>query len=133
MGPKPLTIAGLARESGVTVETIRYYQRRGLIAEPRKPAVGYRHYPTETIDRIRFIKKAQALGFTLDEIRSLLELGDGRCRETRHLAEHKLAAIRSKIRDLSAMESVLVDLIEACTANPSQKGCPLIRAMSEQD
>ena len=71
-----LTIGRLAQSAGVNVETIRYYQRVGLLKEPEKPAYGYRHYPPDTVARIRFIKRAQQLGFTLEEISELLSLGD---------------------------------------------------------
>lgn len=84
-GDKPLTIGALARAAGVHVETVRYYQRRGLIAQPRKPARGHRIYPRETLERLLFIKRAQELGFTLEEIASLLVLGgETRCGKWRN-------------------------------------------------
>ncbi len=112
-----LTIGQLARRASVNVETIRYYQRIGLISEPEKPARGYRRYPTATTDRIRFIKRAQTLGFTLNEIMELLTLDDGNCETARKIAEHKLEAIHRRIEDLIAMRNALTDLIESCRNN----------------
>lgn len=79
MARRALTIGRLAAAAGVNVETIRYYQRRGLLDEPNKPFQGYRHYPDDTVKRVRFIKRAQALGFTLEEIAGLLRLDGGDC------------------------------------------------------
>ena len=84
-----LTIGRLARRAGVNVETVRYYQRIGLVDEPGKPAEGFRTYAPEAVDRITFIKRAQALGFSLDEVRELLEIGDGHCADVCARAEEK--------------------------------------------
>lgn len=124
-----LTISGAAHAADVNVETIRYYQRRGLVREPLKPARGYRVYPLETVRRIRFIKRAQELGFTLTEIKNLLSLGDGRCRETQALAEQKLSLIRGRIRDLKSMEDVLGRLVLACGKHGDTPGCPIIETL----
>ena len=86
MSEKPLTINVTAKKAGIGVETIRYYQRIGLINEPEKPLSGYRVYPEETVSRLRFILRAKELGFSLAEISNLLALGDGRCMETKELA-----------------------------------------------
>jgi MerR family mercuric resistance operon transcriptional regulator len=110
----PLTIGQLAHAAGVNVETIRYYQRIGLIEEPPRPARGYRRYPPGAVARIRFIKRAQNLGFTLHEVAELLALNDGDCDEARALAERKQAAIRARIADLQAIQAELETLIEAC-------------------
>lgn len=89
-----LTIGRLATEAGVNVETIRYYQRRGLMTEPDRPMNGQRRYAVDAVKRVRFIKRAQVLGFTLEEIGSLLELDEAHaCVETRGLAAHKLEVI----------------------------------------
>lgn len=125
-----MTISNVARAADVNVETIRYYQRRGLVKEPTKPARGYRLYPQEAVDRVRFIKRAQELGFTLSEIKNLLSLGDGRCRETRDLAEHKLELIQGRIRDLKAMETVLDKLVRACEKHGDTPGCPIIETLA---
>jgi MerR family mercuric resistance operon transcriptional regulator len=125
-----LSIGRLAREAGVNVETIRYYQRRGLLQEPAKPTGGFRRYSFAAARRVRFIKRAQQLGFTLDEVTSLLALEDGRsCRETRTLAEQKLALIERRIEDLSRMRSVLRTLVAQCGEGASQRACPIITTL----
>jgi MerR family transcriptional regulator, mercuric resistance operon regulatory protein len=128
-----LTIGKLAHKVGVNVETIRYYQRVGLLKEPEKPAYGYRHYPVDDIVRIRFIKRAQQLGFTLKEIAELLSLGDGCCTDVRTLAEQKRDKIDQQIRDLQAMRKALNDLVEACQSDLSSSHCSLIDALSDQN
>ena len=125
-----LTIGGLADEAGVNVETIRYYQRRGLMPEPDKPAHGYRRYDATTVKRVRFIKRAQALGFTLEEIGGLLELDEAlACAETRELASHKLEAIETKLADLAAMRRALMTLLRQCDAGAMKGNCPIIHAL----
>ena len=125
-----LTIGSLADEAGVNVETIRYYQRRGLMPEPDKPAHGYRRYDATTVKRMRFIKRAQALGFTLEEIGGLLELDEAHaCAETRELAAHKLGAIETKLADLAAMRKALTALVCQCDAGAMQGNCPIIHAL----
>ncbi|ART52132.1 MULTISPECIES: Hg(II)-responsive transcriptional regulator [Pseudomonadota] len=125
-----LTIGGLADEAGVNVETIRYYQRRGLMPEPDKPAHGYRRYDATTVKRVRFIKRAQALGFTLEEIGGLLQLDEAHaCAETRELASHKLAAIETKLADLAAMRKALTTLLCQCDAGAMKGNCPIIHAL----
>src|ERR1019366_8532024 len=100
---------------GVSVETIRYYQQRGLLDEPRKPFRGYRHYPADMAKRGRFIKRTQALGFTLEEIASLLRLdGADCCADTREIAAHKVALIERKLLDLAAMRDALAALVHQC-------------------
>ena len=126
-----LTIGQLAKTSGVNVETVRYYQRIGLIAEPPKPAAGYRHYRTATVERIRFIKRAQELGFSLDEIMDLLCLNDRDCNDARVIAEHKQRVIRQRIDDLSAMHCELAKLIKACKKNVSGRDrCAIIATLT---
>jgi len=126
-----LTIGQLARQAGVNVETIRYYQRIGLIAEPQKPLQGYRRYPASIIDRIQFIKRAQDLGFTLNEITDLLSLNDGNCEEARTIAEHKLEGIHRRIEDLTAMQSELTRLVKACRRNADGRGhCAIIETLT---
>lgn len=125
-----LTIGGLADEAGVNVETIRYYQRRGLMPEPDKPAHGYRRYDATTVKRVRFIKRAQALGFTLEEIGGLLKLDEAHaCAETRELASHKLEAIETKLADLAAMRRALMTLLRQCDAGAMKGNCPIIHAL----
>ncbi len=124
-----LTIGQLARKARVNVETIRYYQRRGLVRTPRRPPEGFRHYTPDVLDRLRFIKRAQQLGFTLSEIAELLKLGDGACRETRRVAEQKQADIARRIRDLEAMHKTLTGLVARCRGKRNP-GCPIIETLS---
>ena len=130
MSPKKTTIGAAAKQAGVNIETIRYYQRIGLIDTPAKPLSGYRSYPQATIERIRFIQRAQLLGFSLAEIRRLLELEDGNCEQTRELALQKRALIEEKIRDLQNMAHALDRHIQACSHNSNDRHCPLIAALS---
>lgn len=126
-GP-PMPIGRLARQAGVHIETVRYYQRRGLLPLPPKPPRGIRLYPPETLIRLQFIKRAQELGFTLREIADLLELGDGACRQTRALAQNKRRDIAARIRDLRAMQRALERLIRTCRDDPRAE-CPIIKAL----
>lgn len=126
-----LTIGRLADEAGVNVETIRYYQRRGLMTEPDKPTSGHRRYGLAAIKRVRFIKRAQVLGFTLDEVGSMLELDDARaCAETRELATHKLQVIEEKLADLKAMRKALMNLLRQCDTGAARGNCPIIHALA---
>jgi MerR family mercuric resistance operon transcriptional regulator len=126
-----LTIGGLADEAGVNVETIRYYQRRGLMSEPDKPPQGHRRYAGDAVKRVRFIKRAQVLGFTLEEIGSLLELDEAHaCAETRELAAHKLQAIEAKMADLKAMRKALARLMRQCDSGAVHGPCPIIHALA---
>jgi MerR family mercuric resistance operon transcriptional regulator len=126
-----LTIGRLADEAGVNVETIRYYQRRGLMPEPGKPINGHRRYPAAAIKRVRFIKRAQVLGFTLDEVGSLLELEEAHaCTETRELAAHKLQVIEGKLAGLKAMRKALTALLRQCDTGATKGSCPIIHALA---
>ena len=108
---KDLTIGVFAKAAGVNVETIRFYQRKGLLPEPEKPYGSIRRYGEADVTRVRFVKSAQRLGFSLDEIAELLRLDDGtHCEEASHLAEHKLQDVREKMADLARMEAVLRQL-----------------------
>jgi MerR family mercuric resistance operon transcriptional regulator len=133
MPDKKLTISIAAKQAGVNIETIRYYQRIGLIEEPGKPLSGYRVYPQSTIDRIRFIKRAKELGFSLAETTRLLELEDGNCDQTRELAEQKLELINTKINDLQTLAVVLNEHVHACKTNPDNQSCPLISSLTDDD
>ena len=124
------TISGLARAAGVNVETIRFYQRRGLLIEPDKPLGGIRRYGEAEVARMLFIKAAQRIGFTLDEIAQLLQLDDGtHCSEARAIAEHKLADVRQRLADLQRMETALAQLVDRCAASRGTVSCPLIEAL----
>lgn len=129
-----LRIGQLAHAAGVTVETIRYYQRQELLEEPPKPAQGIRAYDRQHLRRLLFIKKAQQLGFTLSEIAQLLSLSDGECHEVRELAQAKRVAVLRKLTDLQRLETVLGRLIDACDANEDPRHCPVIESLvSESD
>lgn len=130
MALKGITIGTLARLAGVNIETIRYYQRRGLISEPPKPLDGYRLYPREAVERLRFIKRAQRLGFSLEEIAHLLALGEGDCRETKALALQKLAAIEERLADLTRMKQTLEELVRRCDAEATVEGCPIVASLA---
>ncbi len=126
-----LKIGRLAAEAGVNVETIRYYQRRGLMPEPDKPTHGHRRYADDAVKRVRFIKRAQALGFTLEEISSLLELDEAHaCAETRDLAAHKLQVIEDKLADLKAVRKALTTLLRQCDTGAARGACPIIHALA---
>jgi len=128
---EPLKIGALAGAAGVGTETIRYYQRRGLLGRPQKPFGGQRAYPPVYVHRVRFIKRAQALGFSLAEIAALLALdsGTGHAR-ARMLASRRLAQIDAKLADLGAMRSALVQLIDRCTHSEGKVACPIIATLA---
>lgn len=126
-----LTIGKLAAAAGVNIETIRYYQRRGLLHEPPKPLGGHRRYAMDEVKRLRFIKRAQALGFTLTEVGRLLHLDKAcACTETQVLAIRKLSLIEQKIADLAAMQGVLSGLVRQCEAGDSKEACPIINVLA---
>jgi Hg(II)-responsive transcriptional regulator len=128
----PLTIGRLARRAGVNVETVRYYERRGLLPEPPRTEAGYRQYGPQALRRIRFIKRAQALGFTLEEIGDLLELRVApisNCDAVEHRAKRAIARIDSKVAELDRMRSALSRLVEACRDNRPTEECPLLDAL----
>ena len=125
-----LTIGVFAKAAGVNVETIRFYQRKGLLLEPDKPYGSIRRYGEADVTRVRFVKSAQRLGFSLDEIAELLRLDDGtHCEEASSLAEHKLQDVREKMADLARMEAVLSDLVCACHSRQGNVSCPLIASL----
>ncbi|MCY7296810.1 MerR family transcriptional regulator [Alteromonas sp. a30] len=123
------TISKLAKEANVGVETIRFYERKGLLEQPIKPIQGYRQYTEQALSRVLFIKRAQYLGFTLAEISSLLILSASNCEDVQQLAEQKLAVIEDKLRDLLNLKESLVSLVSDCKNNPSDKDCPIIQSL----
>jgi len=128
--PENLTIGAFARAAGVNMETIRFYQRRGLLAEPDKPYRRIRRYGEADVARVRFVKSAQRLGFSLDDVAGLLKLADGaHCGEARELGEKKLAEVRAKLADLVRMETALSGLVKRCGAARGRVDCPLIDAL----
>ncbi len=126
-----LTIGNVAESAGVGVETIRFYERKGLITQPSKALGGYRRYDAGHVDRIRFIKRAQALGFSLEEVASLLKLEDGTDRRTiRRIAALRLEETRHRIADLRRIEHVLAHLLHDCEAHARAPRCPIISAIA---
>lgn len=130
-----MTISELAKACGVGVETIRFYERRGLIADPRQRGTGYRDYTDGTVRRVRFIKQAQTLGFTLKEIAELLELrvsANTTCQDVRGLAEAKLTDIAEKVRTLKTFERALRRLVKQCNDASATAGCPILDALEAE-
>lgn len=122
-----LTVGGVAREAGVNVETIRYYQRRGLLAVPPAPLSGVRRYGDATVKRIRFIKRAQRLGFSLNEVAELLDLGEvGTCSAACNGAERKLREIERHIEELRLMHAELSRLVCGCQVDAP---CPIVNEL----
>jgi MerR family mercuric resistance operon transcriptional regulator len=127
-----LTIGRLAQRAGVNVESVRFYQRRGLLAEPPRPLGGIRRYGDDDVRRIRFIRQSQTLGFTLAEVAELLALDDGRhCSEAQVLAAGKLAVVRERIVQLRRIERLLAGLVTQCRCNTGAVRCPLIEGMHD--
>jgi MerR family mercuric resistance operon transcriptional regulator len=127
-----LTIGDFASAAGVNVETIRFYQRRGLIDEPPRAYGTIRRYSADDVARVRLVKSAQGLGFSFDEIAGLLRLEDGtHCDEARRAAEEKLASVRAKMAELKGIEVVLTTLIRQCSATIGNVSCPLIGALHD--
>ncbi len=132
-----LTIGKVARLAGVGVETIRFYQRKGLIKEPPRRESGYRQYPQDTVERLRFIRRAKELGFTLKEIKELLGLrvdvsSSATCTAVRRLAEEKLEDVRRKISTLQQMETVLAQLVCDCQNRALSSECPILEALKQE-
>ena len=124
------TIGDLAKSASVNVETIRFYQRRGLLAEPERAAGKIRRYGEGDATRLKFIKSAQILGFSLDEVMTLLTLEDGtQCGEASKIAQQKLAEVRSKLAGLRRMEKALSKLVAECAKGRGQVCCPLISSL----
>lgn len=129
-----LTIGELAALAGVGVETVRFYQRKGLACEPPRLAGAIRRYGATDVGRLRFVKSAQRLGFSLEEVGELLRLEDGaHCRQASALAESKLTDIRRKLAELSRMEAALADLVKACHVGRGKVSCPLIAAFHDPE
>ncbi len=128
-----MRIGEVARRSGVGVETVRFYERRGLLVRPPRPQRGFRSYPAETVARIRFIREAQAVGFSLEEIRELLELRAdpaADCARVRRRAQAKLAQLDAKLRLLLNMRRALELLVSACPGEGPVERCTILEAIS---
>jgi MerR family mercuric resistance operon transcriptional regulator len=129
----PLTIGKLAKQTEVTVETIRHYQRIGLLVEPDKPDSGYRQYSADAITNIRFIKRAQQAGFTLKEIATLLSLDGSHCADVRQLAELKCQQIDQHIKSLTALRQALDSLVNTCQQTDSSARCAILDVFNDDD
>lgn len=130
-----LTIGNVARQAGVGVETVRFYEREGVIDEPPRRMSGYRQYPPETVARIRFVRRAKELGFTLKEIKELLLLRaspGSRCADVRQRAQAKVEDIQQRIFDLQKMEKALKQLMTACRGRGPVTECPILEAMEDR-
>jgi MerR family mercuric resistance operon transcriptional regulator len=133
MEAQPLRIGALARSAGVGIETIRYYQRRGLLGTPPKPLGGQRLYPAQYAERLRFIKRGQALGFALEDVAVLLQLNDGTGHvRARQLATRRLDEIESRLADLAAIRDVLRELIRRCAHADGRVPCPIIATLAAE-
>lgn len=132
---KALTISHAARAAGVGVETVRFYERRGLIPRPPRPlGSGFRHYPCATVERIRFIRQAQGLGFSLREIEELLSLGADPatdCGQVRERAVVKLEDVERKIGELERFRLALEALIAACPGSGALRACSIMEALQQ--
>lgn len=130
-----LTIGQVAKLAGVGIETIRFYEREGIIAEPPRRESGYREYDGEIVSRLRFIKRAQDLGFSLKEITELLAISGNpkeKCSKVKARAESKLEEIESKIRDLRRMQKVLHEVTRACVASQPISECPILKCFEDK-
>ncbi len=130
-----MRIGQVAAQVGVNVQTLRYYERRGLLAEPRRRPSGYRTYAPEAVRLVRFIKKSQDLGFTLREVQELLRLRDNRPKsrtQVRELAEAKIRDIDEKTRRLRAIRKALTVLTESCACRSGALECPILEALDDE-
>ncbi len=128
-----LTIGRLAKQVGVNVESIRYYQRIGLIEKPLTPHKGFRVYPQQTAENIIFIKRAQQLGFSLKEIAELLSIGEGSCEDVRLRAEKKRSGINQQISDLTRLRDTLDKLITECKQGNNDGHCALVETLLKRE
>jgi len=132
----PLTIGQVAKRSGIGLETVRFYERKGLIEEPPRTDSGYRQYPEEAVGRIRFIRRAKELGFALKEISELLSLRvdpDTTCADVREQTELKIADVEEKIRALQTIKTALEKLAVSCTGSGPTSECPILEALDSQE
>jgi MerR family transcriptional regulator, mercuric resistance operon regulatory protein len=134
MSTRHYTIGELAGAAGVHVETVRYYQRIGLVDQPKRPPGGIRRYTTAHARRLQFIRKAQLLGFSLAEIAELLALNDGsQCHEAAEIGSRKLETVRAGIAQLRRVEKALVTLVDECCRSTGRVRCPLIATLDDAD
>lgn len=131
-----VTIGTVARRAAVSIDTIRYYERAGLLPAPRRRASGYRDYDPGVVERLRFIRRAKDLGFTLEEIRELLALSTDRERGVKSVkrrAEARLDQVRQRIRELQRVQRGLQKLIDTCPGHGALEHCPILRALGRED
>jgi MerR family copper efflux transcriptional regulator len=131
-----LTTGEVAKAAQIGVETVRFYERQGLIAEPPRRRSGYRQYPPDTVRRLRFIRRAKELGFTLNEIGELLDLRvdpTKSCADLRALAGAKIADLEAKMRDLARIQAALEQVSRACRGKGPTSGCPILDALDHQE
>lgn len=129
---KPLSIGQLAKRAGVGVETVRFYERQGLLAEPERKQSGYRQYPEDVVARLRFIRRAKELGFSLKEIAELIALRrdpDTTCADVKQRAQAKLDGIEAKIRDLQRIKQALLQVTASCRGRGPTSACPILEAL----
>ncbi len=129
-----MKIGELAQRTGVPIDTVRYYERQGLLPPPDRQPSGYRSYQADDVTRLRFVRRAKALGFTLEEIRELLDLSGRREDDMGSLkaaAEHKLADVEAKLSELVRIRDGLRTLIEACPGHGALDTCPILHALDE--
>jgi MerR family mercuric resistance operon transcriptional regulator len=130
-----MTIGQLAQRANTDAQTIRYYERLGLMAEPVRTESNYRAYNNDAIERLTFIKRAKEIGFSLNDIKVLLGMADGkirRCADVQKFAETRLTKIRSQIADLNAMEHTLSDLIGQCARSDKITECPILETLTRK-
>lgn len=123
-----MKISQLATAAGVGVETVRYYQRIGLLSTPVR-STGFREYRSADLARLLFIRRAQALGFTLEEISALVQLSASNCEDVERLAHERLTSVREKIADLERIANVLNDVVARCAVRQPHQGCPIIETL----
>ena len=129
-----LTIGKVATQAGVAIDTIRYYEREGLLPAPARRPSGYRDYPADTVKRLRFIRRAKDLGFTLGEIADLLQLTERSQHDMagmKQAAEAKLALVQAKITELQRMRKALQQMVTACPGHGEMAACPIVNALSQ--
>ena len=131
-----LSIGQLAKRTDVGVETVRFYEREGLLAEPERRLSGYRQYQSDTVDRLLFIRRAKELGFTLKEIKELLSLRvdeDKTCADVRQQAEAKMADIEDRIRTLQRMKRALAKVTRQCSGSGPTSECPILESIERKE
>jgi MerR family mercuric resistance operon transcriptional regulator len=131
-----LTIGKVARNAGLAIDTVRFYEREGLLDKPARTASGYRHYSSDAVARLRFIRQAKELGFTLSEIRELLTLrvaAGKSCADVKARAEAKIADVEQRMAQLGRMKRALVKLASACSGRGPTSACPILDAMEMRE